>query len=135
MAKQQRGETLDLLRESYGELVKAGSNSLAKAYVFGQVVNALHRFYTYTELGDAIGRSHTTMRVYAMLAKKYPTEKALLNTAEKLGTYDVSRLVGSPVTTPSHYAWHCNNCGSDDVVKERVPGPREPAPEAAAAAS
>jgi len=114
------GENLELLRDSYDALVKSGSDSLSKAYVFGQVVRALHRFHTYKEMGEWIGRSASLIAIYAQLAGRYPTEQALLREADRIGSYDVSRLARDLApAAPYHVVYHCTVCGSYDVVKER----------------
>lgn len=118
-----REETLDLLLSAYEDLVKAGRNSLSKAYVFGQIVRALHRFYSYRELGEAIGKSYVTVSIYAKLAGKYPTERALLNAAEEMGTYDVAKLGAEDAhgSSPYHVVWHCNNCNGTEFTRTREP--------------
>jgi hypothetical protein len=118
-----RGENLDLLLTAYEDLVKAGNNSLSKAYVFGQVVRALHRFYSYREMGAAINRSESTVSNYAKLAGRYPTEKSLLDAADELGTYDVARLSSDNVhaAAPYHMVWHCSHCGGTEFTKSREP--------------
>lgn len=114
-----RGETLDLLHVAYDALTKAGRNSLSKAYAFGNVVNALHGLFTYAQLGAELGVTPTTVSTYAKLYRKYPNEQLLMHTAAELGTYDVSRLAAESETVRYVYQWHCANCGSYDVHKER----------------
>jgi hypothetical protein len=121
------GENFDLLLGSYDALVKSGSNSLQAAYAFGQVCDALTRVYTVKSLAEAISRSSATVYQYLRLYRAYPTERALLDKAEELGTYDVSRLNGQTPAAPVHWVFHCLNCGSFDVAKEKeIPGEAPP---------
>jgi hypothetical protein len=134
MAKN-RGETLDLLHSAYEALTKAGRNSLAKAYTFGNVVNALHGIFSYSQLAAEIGVTPTTISTYAKLYRRYPNEQLLMHTAAELGTYDVSRLASESESIRYVYNWHCNNCGSYDVKKERQTAESMAARESAAVAS
>lgn len=114
-----RGETLELLHSAYDALVKAGEDSLKKAYLFGNVVHALHGIFTYRQLGDELGVTPTTVSKYDKLYRKFPTEKALLDRSRELGTHDVGLLASDIPAVHYAYAWHCTNCGSYAVVKER----------------
>jgi hypothetical protein len=116
-------ESGEALREAYDNLVKAGQGSLEAAYAFGQVVDALNGQlgYSYTMLGDMIGRSAVTVAVYAKLYRKYPTVQSLIHMAEEMGTWDVHRLVSDAQTMRYRYVFHCRNCGSYDVARERAP--------------
>jgi hypothetical protein len=113
---------LDGLQLAYESLVKAGSNSLSAAYRFGQVIDALSGpgYYTHRMLGEAIGRSGAMIGVYARLYRSYHSERHLLATADKMGTYDVSVLAGKTPQVAVKYTFKCENCGSSDIVKERV---------------
>jgi hypothetical protein len=116
----QRGETLDLLRAAYDELTKAGRNSLVKAFAFGNVVNALHGIFTYTQLAEELGVTPGVPSLYAKLYRKYDGNVSLLlHTAAEMGTYDVSRLSSDSETARYSYVWRCNNCHSLDVKRER----------------
>ena len=114
------GESLDLLYTAYANLVKAGKDSLSAAYRFGQVVDALYGYYTYAEMGREIERSAATVQIYRKLFQRYPHEGALQEVAQKLGTYDISKLAGRNPAVPVHWAYHCTNCGSSAIVKEKA---------------
>ena len=116
---QRRTETLELLHSAYDALTKAGEDSLSKAYTFGNVVNALHGIFTYAQLAEEIGVTTSTVSKYAKLYRKFPTEKALLDMARALKVYDVGILGGDAAHAHYAYKWHCQNCGSYDVKKER----------------
>jgi len=128
------GESLDLLYTAYANLVKAGKDSLTAAYQFGQVVDALYGYYSYEAMGREIGRSASTVQIYRKLFLHYPHEGALQETAQKLGTFDVSKLAGRNPAVPVHWAYHCTNCGSSAIVREKaangqyVPVQHDPVP-------
>ena len=130
-----KGETLDLLRTAYDALTKAGRDSLSKAYAFGNVVHALHGIFTYGQLAEELGVTSTTVSKYAKLYRKYPTEQLLMHTAAEMSTYDVGVLSSDADTARYVYAWHCLNCGSFDVKKERETDSVRAAKEAQAVAS
>lgn len=116
----QHAEGLDALFTAHGNLVKFGEQGLIAAYTFGNVIEALHRFYTYREMAAALGyKSVSTINKYSLLYRKYPNENTLLREASRLETYDVQRLNGSTPAIPLVYVFHCQNCGSYDVHKER----------------
>lgn len=112
-----RGETLDDLVRDYDALVKAGRGSLRAAYRFGNTVEGLHGSYTYDFLAGALSLSTTTLWKYARLAKLYPTEKSLLDTAAQMHTYDIGKLISSDAGIPLRYVLHCRNCGGTDVYR------------------
>lgn len=123
-----KGETLRLFYETYHALTKASEESLRRALKFGNVVNALHGLYTYAELAEEIDVTPTTVATYAKLYRKYDgNEKLLIETSRRMHTYDVHRLANDNEPVHYVYAWHCSNCGSDKVVKERVPDAEIPA--------
>lgn len=123
MARRTANGALDLLSMAYEALVKAGENSLSAAWTFGQQVDALHGAFSYEQMGRALGVTGITVSTYARLYRRYPTEQALLHTAQALGTYDVSKLNGSKPVTPSRFHFRCADCGSTAVVKEPEAGP------------
>jgi hypothetical protein len=114
-----RTETLDLLHDRHDALVKAGEESLRKAYAFGNVVNALHGMFSYAQLGEELGRSAAMIGTYARLYRKYSTEQLLLATARAAGTFDVNHLANDGAAVRYAYSFVCRNCGSDDVHRER----------------
>ena len=122
MARGSKGETLDLLHAAYDALTKAGRESLSKAYAFGNVVNALHGIFTYTQLAAELGVTTSTVSKYAKLYRRYPNEQLLLHTAAELGSYDVGVLAADEAPARYAYLWHCQNCGSFQVKKERETG-------------
>lgn len=114
-----KSETLDLLHTAYDALTKAGRDSLSKAYAFGNVVNALHGIFTYAQLAAELGVTTSTVAKYAKLYRAYDSEQYLLHVATELGTYDVGVLAAGEAPARYVYAWHCQNCGSFNVKKER----------------
>jgi len=117
-----RGENFTWLTETYSSLVKAGQGSLEAAYAFGQVCDALTRMgYTRQNLADAIGKTVPTVAKYLKLFRQYSTERALLDRADELGTYDVGLLAGNTPSAPVVTVLHCLNCGKyNDVVRQRL---------------
>lgn len=130
------GETLDMLADSYGALVKAGKESLSAAYRFGSIIAALHPYWTYTAMAEYLGITTSTISKYARLARKFSTESQLLRAAEQMETHDVGILAGLGVPSGHwHTEYHCTNCGSgsEAIEKLRVAGPKEPVTEAVSA--
>lgn len=121
-----RTETLDLFHTSYEALVRAGSDSLSKAYAFGGVVNALHGLFTLTQLGNEIGRTPTCVSTYKKLYVNFVNrggERELLRVADEMGTYDVARLADTFSPSPREsfkYVPHCRSCGSFNVGKDKM---------------
>jgi hypothetical protein len=117
-----RNDSFNLLLERHGQLVRAGQGSLQAAYNFGEVVNVMHdQGYSYAALGDMVALSGPGISTYAKLFRKYPTVNTLLRTSEQMGTYDVSRLASDGETAHYSYLYHCSNCGSFNVKRERAP--------------
>ncbi len=116
-------EGLDLLLEKWDRLVRAGTQSLTRAYEFGELAKALHDISSYTyswaKLGRVIDRKGPTVAVYAKLYAAYPTVNGLLAAAEALDTYDISKLAGVSKAAAWHYSYLCKNCGSDDIARVR----------------
>lgn len=127
MSPNSKGETLDLLHSRYRSLTKASEESLRRALQFGAVVHALYGLYSYTAMAEELGVTPTTVSTYAKLYAKYDgNEKLLIETSRAMHTFDVSRLVADGEPMRYFYAWHCENCGSDKVVKERQPAAEVP---------
>lgn len=118
-----RDENLELLQVTYQALHGLDKDRLAIAYKFGQIIDALAgtrpRLYSYAELGLAIDRSASTITLYAMLYRKYPTLADLQETAARMETWDVSRLAGRNPLVPPHFFFQCGACGSTDVAKKK----------------
>jgi hypothetical protein len=108
------------LHKTFGELRNADRRSIVAAYRHGQVIDALHKSgFTWGELGDEVDRSWRTVRLYAVLYNKYDSEQDVVETADRMKTYNVARLAGHSSLTPIQYVMHCMNCGSFEVKKER----------------
>lgn len=108
------------LHKAFGQLRSADQRSIVAAYRFGQVVDALHKTgYSWMELGEEVDRSWLTVKLYATLYNKYDDEKELLETAEAMRTYAVARLAGNTSLVPAVFVFHCMNCGSFEIRKER----------------
>jgi hypothetical protein len=108
------------LHKAFGQLRSADRRSIIAAYRFGQVVVALNATgYKWEEIGDEVDRSWRTIKLYATLYNKYDTEQELIEDADKLGIYNVSKLAGHTSMVPIQYVLHCTNCGSFEVKKER----------------
>lgn len=117
-----KGDSFDLLLELHQRLVKAGQGSLKAAYEFGAMVSELHDTgYTYATLGEVVGLGPAQIGIYAKLFRKYPTVSNLLRVSEALGSYSVNLLASNGETAHYAYLYHCGNCGSYDVKRERAP--------------
>lgn len=117
-------EGMDLFIETWGRLVRAGDQSLTRAYEFGELAKALHDLsrvtYSWTKLGRLIDRKGPTVATYAKLFTAYPTVNGLLAAAEALDTYDIAKLAGVSKAAIWHYSYLCKNCGSDDIAKVKA---------------
>jgi hypothetical protein len=124
-----RGESLDMLTDLYGDLRSSGARSLSAAYKFGQVVRALHRAYSFTDMAEYLGISVATVSKYAKLAGLYSTEVVLLRTAEQMSSWDISKLISIDAGVPIRSVLECRNCHSHDIAhkRERVTVPDTPA--------
>jgi len=105
-------ENLVALRLAYDALVKSGRDSLAAAYDFGQIVDALSNLYTFKVMGAELDRHESTIGLYARLYRTYPNKKELLDTAFRYGTWDVSRLARGATTVALQFGYQCRECGS-----------------------
>lgn len=114
-------EGMDLFIETWGRLVRAGDQSLTRAYEFGELAKALHDLsrvtYSWSKLGRLIDRKGPTVATYAKLYTAYPTVNGLLAAAEALDTYDIAKLAGVSKAAIWHYSYLCKTCGSDDIAK------------------
>lgn len=124
-----RTENLDLFHGAYDALVRAGTDSLSKAYAFGGVVNALHGLYTLKQLGDEIERTATCVATYRKLYTSYVNrggERELLRVADEMGSYDVQRLASAFDAPKESFRFvpHCSSCGSYNVAKEKMSADR-----------
>lgn len=117
--KKMSRENLVSLRMAFAALVRAGDDSLSRAYDLGQIVDALSNIYTYKVMGDAVDRSQGTIAKYRKLYGMYPTVRDLLDMAHKYETFDVSILTGSQESLAAKYGYRCGNCGSWDTHRVR----------------
>lgn len=104
----------------YDALVKSGEESLHAAYNFGLAVEALRYRYTFIGMADSLKLSVATVSKYAKLYRKYARVELLVEEARRTGCYDTGKLACGD--SPFSYTQHlkCNNCGSDDILRERV---------------
>jgi hypothetical protein len=108
------------LHKAFGQLRSHNNRGLVAAYRFGELIKVLHRQgFSWEELGDEIDRKPDTMRLYVKLFNSYDGEQELLTTAEQMKTWSVSKLAGHTPIVPVQYVFHCVNCGSSDIKKER----------------
>jgi hypothetical protein len=106
------------LHKAFGQLRSHNDRGLVAAYRFGELVKVLHKQgYTWEELGDEIDRKADTMRLYVKLFNSYETERDLLDTAEQMKTWSVSKLAGHTSMVPIQYVLHCTNCGAFEGIK------------------
>jgi hypothetical protein len=115
-----RGD-LSSLKMAFAALVKAGEESLRRAYDLGQVIDALNNQYTFPTLAEAVDRHPQTVSKYARLFLKYPNIGELLRTARQYQTYDIGILVQSEGSLSVKYGHQCDNCGSWDTRHRRIP--------------
>lgn len=115
-------ESLAQLHDLFDQLHHASLDGLRKAYAFGQMVDALASIgYTYETMGHEVNRSASTVYQYARLYGRYNSVQELLDTAERWGTYDISRLVGSDAQLHRRYGYQCNTCFSWNTSRKTMP--------------
>lgn len=113
---------LDRLQRDYAGLTKAGEASLHAAWHFGNTVSDLHRYYSYTDLAEAIGVSNSTVSKYAKLYKRYGHPDILVAVAKELETFDVSKLIAEENTqAATKLLGQCQTCHSWNVKRVSVP--------------
>jgi hypothetical protein len=118
--KMNRGD-LSSLKMAFAALVKAGEESLRRAYDLGQVIDALANQYTFDVLADAVDRHPQTVSKYARLYLRYPNVGELIRTARRYQTYDIGILVASEGALTTKYGHQCEHCGSWDTKHRRLP--------------
>lgn len=116
--RQIKGENLTALRMAFDALVKAGDESIRAAYNAGQI-DALINLYTYETMAEAVNRSTKTIAKYARLYRRYPTFDALLLTAHRYDTYDISILLGSDETLGLKFGYQCGSWDTHRTRKEQ----------------
>jgi hypothetical protein len=120
-AKRMNRGDLSSLRMAFAALVKAGEESLRRAYDLGQVIDALANQYTFGTLAEAVDRHPGTVAKYAKLYLRYPNIGELLRTARRYQTYDIGILVASEGSLVARYGHQCDHCGSWDTKHRRLP--------------
>jgi hypothetical protein len=114
-------ENLVALHMAFDAMFRAGEESLARAYDFGQIADALSHLYTYETMGNEVDRTASTVAKYAKLYRRYSTVEALLQTARKYQTFDVAILIGSSERLASKFGYQCGLCGSWDTHRKPKP--------------
>jgi hypothetical protein len=131
--------TMQLLRRSYANLVKAGHNSVRSAWRFGQTLDSFsdrHTGYTQLQLAEATGLSVGTVYRYRRFYGLYQTPELAVQASEELETYDIGVLTelqgqltpvghGRPLAG-RHWVSTCRSCGSHDVSRDEIPPESDP---------
>lgn len=127
-------ETVEDLRQSYGQLVKAGGNSVRAAWRFGQTINTRLTRYTMAELAASMGRSPGTLNRYHRLFSVYQRAEAAVEASVALETANIDLIYAlqshmMPVEHRSlvgrRWRSRCQTCQSTDVRKEEITDPAE----------
>jgi hypothetical protein len=110
------------LHDAFDALVRAGDDSLRKAYAFGQIVDALQGIgYTLGQMAAEINRTAPTVGKYAELYRRYPNVEALLRRAHQWSTADISILVRDDDALHTKFGYQCGTCGSWDTHRKATP--------------
>ena len=112
-------ETLDRFHDAYDDMRRYNRRGLERVYNFGQLADVLSRIHGWGVLSDEINLSVEWLQTYARLYRKYPTVRALQDTAERLHSWSVSRLAGAEPSFKWEHYNQCTNCGSTKTVKKR----------------
>lgn len=113
---------MERLQRDYLGLTKAGESSLRAAWEFGNTVSDLHRYYSYTDLAEAIGVSQSTVSKYAKLYNKYGHPDILVYVAKELETFDVAKLIADEHSqAATRLMGQCQTCQSWNVKRVAVP--------------
>lgn len=115
-----KSEGLAALHLAYDSLTKASEQSLRAAFDFGQIIDALANTYTFEVMADEIGRHRTTIALYSRLYRKFTRVEHLIAASRELGTFDIARLCSEQALVHYKIIYHCANCGSYDVQRQRA---------------
>jgi hypothetical protein len=122
--------TLQALRLSYDQLVKAGNNSVRAAWRFGQTLDSFSDAYTRPQVAGAIGLSVTTIDRYRRLYHAFQRPELAVEASAQLQTFNIDTITelrdqlmpvghGRPLAG-RHWRSTCHNCGSHDVGREEI---------------
>lgn len=105
---------------AFSNLRNSAQRNVLMAYRFGQIMDELHKNgFTWEELGAEFNRKKGMPKLYAKLYNTYDTEKDVLEAAEILDTTNVAKLAGHTPIARIQYVFHCLDCNSFNVKKER----------------
>lgn len=117
-----------LLAMSYGQLVKAGNDSVRAAWRFGQTVDSLTDAYTLLMLAESLGVSYGTVHRYRRFFLVYQTPELALSAAEELETFNIDALwrfaVSGQPEAPHRplagrkFRYRCSRCHTTEVARE-----------------
>ena len=129
------GRTVDVadlafLTEHYGNLVKAGNNSVRQAWRFGQALDSRLDSYTRKAIAEAMNLSVATIGRYLKFYYAYQRPELAEQAAELLETFNIDIITelrddlapighGRPMAG-RHYRYRCTNCGGHEVRREEI---------------
>jgi hypothetical protein len=126
--------TVQALQLAYGQLVRAGNDSVRAAWRFGQTIDSFQDGYTMRQLAQAMGRSVGTLNRYHRLFAAYQRPELAVQASEVLQTYNIDLVWGlqnqmMPVehrtTLGRRYRYRCHHCQSLEVQREEITDPTE----------
>lgn len=125
--------TADLLRDTYGALIKAGNDSVRAAWRFGQMVASLTDHitgYTMPELAAAIDLSPGTLYRYRRLYLAYQRVELAIQASEQLGTFDIgiiwalqdqrNPMAPARPLAGRRYRTYCTHCRSSATLRAEI---------------
>jgi len=120
--------TLRAMRDSYGQLVKAGNDSVRASWRFGQCLDSFTDAYTVLDIANAMELSVSTIGRYLRFYRAYQRPELAEKAADQLETYNVDLLIElqnmlSPVQharplAGRRFRYRCQHCQSLDVNRE-----------------
>ncbi|MBO0813825.1 MAG: hypothetical protein J2P30_01525 [Actinobacteria bacterium] len=129
-------ETRQLLALSYGQLVKAGNDSVRMAWRFGQTVDSLTDSYSKIEMAEALGISYATIHRYHRFFGAYQRPELAVTASEELETFNIDLLwhfamsgnlpPRSRALAGRHFRYRCTKCHSTEYVQREEYDPDEP---------
>lgn len=120
-------DVADILKRSYTELRRYGTDSVRAAWRFGQCLDSFTDTYTNGMLAEAVGVSAATVAKYLKLHAAYQRPELAVDASRALQTYDIGIIIAlrddlSPVEHARPYAgrkyrYRCTHCNVVGEVK------------------
>lgn len=117
------------LAMAYGQLIKAGNDSVRASWRFGQTIDSFSDAYTRIQIADAMQLSVSTIARYLRFFHAYQRPELAEQAAAQLETYNIDLITElqmhlQPVEHRSlagrRFRYACRACGSRDVGRDEI---------------